>query len=57
MAGATGGDFGVGAILHTTDGGKTWELEDSTEKLVKVFVLDGKNVWLASATGAVMRAE
>ena len=54
---AIGGDFGVGAILHTTDGGKTWELEDSTEKLVKVFVLDGKNVWLASATGAIMRAE
>lgn len=54
---ATGGDFGVGAILHTTDGGETWELEDSTEKLVKVFVLDGKNVWLASSTGAIMRAE
>ena len=54
---ATGGDFGVGAILQTTDGGKTWELEDSTEKLVKVFVLDGKNVWLASSTGAIMRAE
>ena len=54
---AVGGDFGVGAILHTTDGGETWELEDATEKLVKVFVLDGKNVWLASSTGAVMRAE
>ena len=54
---ATGGDFGVGAILHTTDGGKTWELEDSQEKFVKVFVLDGKNVWLASSTGAIMRAE
>lgn len=54
---AVGGDFGVGAILRTTDGGETWELEDSTEKLVKVFVLDGKNVWLASSTGAIMRAE
>ncbi len=54
---ATGGDFGVGAILRTTDGGETWELEDSTEKFVKVFVLDGKNVWLASSTGAIMRAE
>lgn len=54
---ATGGDFGVGAILHTTDGGETWELEDSTEKLVKVFVLDGNNVWLAGSTGAIMRAE
>ena len=54
---AAGGDFGVGAILRTTDGGKTWELEDSKEKLVKVFVLDEKNVWLASSTGAIMRAE
>ncbi len=54
---ATGGDFGVGAILHTTDGGKTWELEDSTEKLVKVFVLDENNVWLASSTGSIMQAE
>ena len=54
---AAGGDFGVGAILRTTDGGKTWELEDSKEKLVKVFVLDEKNVWLASSTGAIMRAK
>ena len=54
---ATGGDFGVGAILSTSDGGKTWELEDSKEKLVKVFVLDGQNVWLASSTGAIMQAK
>ena len=54
---AVGGDFGVGALLRTTDGGNTWELEDSKEKIVKVFVLDGKNVWAASATGAVMQAE
>lgn len=53
---AVGGDFGVGAILHTTDGGKTWEVEDSKEKLIKVFVLDGQNVWLASATGAILLA-
>ena len=54
---AVGGDFGVGAILRTADGGKTWEFEASNEKLVKVFVLDGNNVWLASSTGAIMRAE
>ena len=54
---AAGGDFGVGAILRTSDGGKTWELEDSKEKLVKVFVLDGQNVWLASSTGAIMQAK
>ena len=54
---AVGGDFGVGAILHTSDGGKTWELEDSKEKIVKVFVLDGQNVWVASATGAIMQAQ
>lgn len=54
---AVGGDFGVGAILRTSDGGETWELEDSREKLVKVFVLDGKNVWIASSTGAIMQAE
>ena len=54
---AVGGDFGVGAILRTSDGGETWELEDSTEKLVKVFVLDGQNVWIASSTGAIMQAE
>jgi len=54
---AVGGDFGVGAILHTSDGGKTWELEDSKEKIVKVFVLDGQNVWLASSTGAILQAK
>ena len=54
---AVGGDFGVGAILRTSDGGETWELEGSKEKLVKVFVLDGKNVWVASSTGAIMQAE
>ncbi|MYC74721.1 hypothetical protein F4X10_02975 [Candidatus Poribacteria bacterium] len=54
---AVGGDFGVGAILRTSDGGETWELEDSREKLVKVFVLDGQNVWVAGSTGAIMQAE
>ena len=54
---AVGGDFGVGAILHTSDGGKTWELKDSKEKIVKVFVLDGQNVWVASSTGAIMQAQ
>ncbi len=54
---ATGGDLGVGAILHTTDGGKTWQLEEYKEKLVKVFVLDEKNVWLASSTGTIMHLE
>lgn len=52
-----GGDFGVGAILRTTDGGKTWEAEESREKLVKVFVLDGQNVWIASSTGAILQAD
>ena len=54
---AVGGDFGVGALLHTSDGGETWELEDSKEKIVKVFVLDGQNVWVASSTGAIMQAQ
>ncbi len=54
---AVGGDFGVGAILQTSDGGKTWEIEDSKEKIVKVFVLDGQNVWVASSTGAIMLAQ
>ena len=52
---AAGGDFGVGAILRTSDGGKTWNLEDSKKKIVKVFVLDTQNVWLASSTGAIMQ--
>ena len=54
---AVGGDFGVGAILQTSDGGETWELKDSRKKMVKVFVLDGKNVWVASSTGTVMQAK
>lgn len=54
---AVGGDFGVGALLNTTDGGDTWNIQDTSEKMVKVFVLDGQNVWAASATGAVMQVE
>ncbi len=57
MGWAVGGDFGVGVVLSTTDGGETWEIEESKEKMVKVFVLDKQNVWLAGASGIILKAE
>ena len=54
---AVGGDLGVGVVLSTTDGGKSWILEESNEKMVKVFVLDKQNAWLAGASGFILKAE
>lgn len=54
---AVGGDLGVGAILTTNNGGKKWEVEISKKKMVKVFVLDKKNVWLVSEDGGIFKPE
>ena len=54
---AVGGDFGAGVILSTTDGGMTWEVEESKEKIVKVFVLDKQNTWVAGAIGTILKSE
>lgn len=54
---AVGGELGVGVVITTTDGGKTWTLEESREKMVKVHVLNIQHVWLAGATGLIMKAE
>lgn len=54
---AVGGDFGVGIVLSTNNGGKKWETQESNEKMVKVFVLDKQNAWLAGARGLILKAE
>lgn len=54
---AVGGDFGVGVILSTTDGGETWQTEESKVKMVKVHVLDKLNAWLAGANGLILKTE
>lgn len=57
---AVGGDLGVGVILSTNNGGKKWELEETDEKIskenmIKVFVLDKDNVWIAGARGLILK--
>ena len=52
---AVGGDLGVGVILTTNNGGKKWEVEETKEKMIKVFVLDKKNVWIAGARGLILK--
>ncbi len=60
---AVGGDLGVGVILSTNNGGKKWELveleklEEEKEKLIKVFVLDKDNVWIAGARGLILKVK
>lgn len=63
MGWTVGGDLGVGVILHTSDGGKTWEIQDPGDSMVqrfqmnKVFILDGKQVWLAGGNGVILQAK
>lgn len=54
---AVGGDLGVGVILSTNNGGIKWEMEETKEKMIKVFVLDEKNVWIAGARGLILKVE
>ncbi len=54
---AVGGDLGVGVILSTNNGGKKWEVEENDKKMVKVFILDKQNVWLASEDGAIFQTQ
>ncbi len=54
---AVGGELGVGVVLSTTDGGASWKLEESRQKMVKVSVLDQKNAWLAGSTGFIIKSE
>ncbi len=54
---AVGGDLGVGVILSTNNGGKKWELEDTREKMIKVFVLDKDNAWIVGARGLILKVE
>ncbi len=54
---AVGGDFGVGVILSTTDGGQSWTVETQKQKMVKVHVLDKKNAWLAGASGLILKSK
>ena len=59
---AVGGDLGVGVILSTNNGGKKWELEKirekiSKEKMIRVFVLDKDNVWIAGARGLILKVK
>ena len=55
-----GGDFGVSIILHTTNGGETWEDQSLTEdeapiiskqQLSDVFMLDASHVWITGPGG------
>ena len=54
---AVGGDLGVGVILSTNNGGKKWELEETKEKMIKVFVLDKDNAWIVGARGLILKVE
>ena len=54
---AVGGDFGVGVILSTNNGGKKWEVKEISEKMMKVFVLDQHNTWLAGANGLILKTK
>lgn len=54
---AVGGDFGVGVILSTNNGGKKWELEETREKMIKVFALDIDNAWIVGARGLILKVE
>ena len=54
---AVGGDLGVGVILSTNNGGIKWEIEETREKMIKVFVLDKDNTWIAGAQGLILKAE
>lgn len=54
---AVGGELGVGVVIVTTDGGQSWTLEESTEKMVKVDILNIQHVWLAGSTGLILKAE
>ena len=60
MGWAVGGDLGVGVIVHTNDGGKNWEVQDTGDSMIQgfqmnsVFALD-KQVWLAGGNGVILR--
>lgn len=54
---AVGGELGVGVAIATTDGGKTWTLEESNEKMMKVHVFNIQHVWLGGSTGLILKAE
>ena len=54
---AVGGDLGVGVILSTNNGGKKWELEETREKMIKVFVLDKDNAWIVGARGLILKVQ
>ena len=54
---AVGGDLGVGVILKTNNGGKKWELEETREKMIKVFVHDKDNAWIVGARGLILKVE
>ena len=54
---AVGGDLGVGVVLSTNNGGKKWELEETKEKMIKVFVLDKDNAWIVGARGLILKVE
>ncbi|MCG9128908.1 hypothetical protein JT359_15065 [Candidatus Poribacteria bacterium] len=54
---AVGGELGVGVIITTVDGGKTWVVEGTRQKMMKVQALNNKHVWLAGSTGLIMKSE
>ena len=54
---AVGGEFGVGVTTSTTDGGQTWILKETKQKMMKVHALNIQHVWLAGSTGLIMKSE
>jgi len=51
------GDFGT--ISHTTDGGRTWHLENShtTEMLFDVDFVDDQNGWISGRSGMILHTD
>ena len=57
---AVGGDFGVNAIIHTTDGGKTWQKQEigdpqAAKIPVKDIFVRGERAWVTGNSGLVMQ--
>lgn len=52
---AVGGELGVGVVLTTTDGGQTWIVEGTKQKMMKVHVHNIQHVWLAGSTGLIIK--
>ena len=51
-----GGDVGTGLILHTTDGGDTWDAQESgtSDSLASIHFVDSNVGWAVGLYGTIL---